>query len=165
MQIRPILRRSKTMTSDTGWSTKDLPPKHSLIFTRTRPIRAGWRWRSARGKCEAGNEYVLLAQCNPGKANWQAVLILRGGNTVGAFVIARFEYHGSHPGVHAHANCDKGILIPGAKGLNNLSRLPAIGALHRRKFAWTDVTFWEAAKDFFKFETASGQGELSFSDW
>jgi hypothetical protein len=40
--------------------------------------------------------------------NWQATLIL--WTEAGASVVGRFEYHGSHPGLHVHADCERGGL-------------------------------------------------------
>lgn len=74
----------------------------------------------------------------------------------GPSVIARLEYHGSHPGVHAHAQCDRGGVEIGATGIDNLSRFPSANAPHRRTNAWTENTFWEAAKRFFRVEDQKG---------
>jgi hypothetical protein len=106
MRIRILVKQKKVMRTDSLWSSNDMQPRHSPIYSKTKPIRAGWRWRSAQVEGKDGNNYILVSECNARRENWKAVLIL---NTVdGASVIARYEYHGSHPGLHVHANCDRG---------------------------------------------------------
>lgn len=70
--------------------------------------------------------------------------------TIGAAVVARFETHGSHPGVHGHAHCERGGIEVGASGLDNLVRCPPADHVHRRTNAWTESTFWDAARSFFR---------------
>ena len=36
----------------------------------------------------------------------------------GHSVVARFESHGSHPGLHGHSHCDRGGIEIGASGLD-----------------------------------------------
>lgn len=98
--------------------------------------------------------FVLTAICNPGRDNWQAVLILETGE--GPSVVSRFEYHGSHPGVHIHADCERGGIELGSIGLDNLVRVPGNNKPHRRVNGWTENTFWEAAKRFFHIEENNG---------
>jgi hypothetical protein len=147
MRVRHLIGALKRLRSDTGWSTSDLPPRHAPIYSRTRPIRAGWTWRS--GVCEAdGQHFILTALGNPGRDNWQAILILE--TTLGPSVVARFEHHGSHPGLHGHAHCERGGVETGASGLDHLARVPKVDRPHRRENAWTEQAFWEAARRFFR---------------
>lgn len=155
MRVRHIIRLKKELLTDTDWNTTDLQPRHAPIFPKTTPIRAGWKWRSARASCQ-GQDYILYAKCNPRRDNWQAVLILTADE--GASVVARFEYHGSHPGLHAHAHCNRSGIDIGPRGLDDLVRTPPAGSnsYHRRKNAWTENGFWEAAKRFFRIEEQKG---------
>jgi hypothetical protein len=154
MRVRHIVGQKKQTQTDTKWSIKDLTPRYAPIYTKTKPIRAGWQWRSSKVIDATGREYVLLAECNPRRDNWKAVLILETSD--GPSVVARFEYHASHPGLHVHADCSRGGIETGAIGLDNLARLPPAGNMHRRKHAWTEGTFWEAAKRFFRVEEQKG---------
>lgn len=147
MRIRHLVSEAKTLLSDTNWSTKDMPPRHAPIYAKTRPIRSGWRWRSARARAGTVN-FILTALCNPGRDNWQAILMIELDQ--GASVIARFEHHGSHPGLHVHAHCEKGGVVMGGASMDGLVRAPSVGEHHRRTNAWTETTFWEAAKRFFR---------------
>jgi hypothetical protein len=153
MRVRHLIREQKIQRSDTGWQLTDMPPRHSPIYTKSRPIRAGWKWRAAH--CEAkGRKFILTALCNVGRDNWKAVLIIEADE--GTSVVARFEYHGSHPGLHGHSHCERSGLEFGASGLDDLVRCPKEGKRHRRDNAWTEATFWEAARQFFHIEDDNG---------
>lgn len=157
MRPRKLIAEPKTQESDTRWRTSDLQPRYAPVFLRTLPNRGGWQWRSAKA---AGNrnEYILLARCNPNRGNWQSILILDGSG--GASVVARLEDHGSHPGLHAHTDCERSGLHTGPETLDGLLRIPPAGDHHRRKRAWTAEDFWESSRRFFRIETADAQGLL-----
>lgn len=156
MRLRQIIKEKKEIKSDTSWKTEDLTRKFAPIFPKTTPIRSGWKWRSARTS-GSNSEYILLAKCNPRRANWQATLmkLTEDGN---ASVVGRFEHHGSHPGLHVHAHCQRGGIEPGPASLDDLIRIPQAGpkAYHRRNNAWTERSFWEAAKRHFHVEETKG---------
>lgn len=153
MRVRHLVSDPKVLKSDTNWRTTDLQPKHAPIYAKTRPIRAGWEWRSA--KAESGSrQYILVALCNPPRDNWQAMLIVETGN--GASMVARLEYHGSHPGLHAHSHCDRSGIELGGASIDNLPRFPPAGHTHRRTAAWTKIQFWNAAREFFRIKEKLG---------
>lgn len=154
MRVRHLVREPKEIQSDTNWKTEDLTRRYAPIFPRTTPIRGGWRWRSARAIGLSGN-FVLLAKCNPARDNWQAILmaLCDEGN---ASAVARFEQHSSHPGLHSHAHCERGGLEMGPSSLDDLVRVPRAGTNHRRNNAWSEGSFWEAAKSFFRVQEKTG---------
>lgn len=154
MRVRHLSMCKKAMKSDTLWSDKDMAPKHAPIYTKTKPMRAGWKWRSSRALGNDGHEYIMFAECNPFRDKWNARLLLELPE--GVSVVARFEFHGSHPGLHVHAHCERGGVEAGASGLDNLARIPKADAVHRRTSKWTEKTFWEAAKRFFRIEEQKG---------
>ena len=155
MRVRHLISSKKELQSDTDWHEDDLQPRYAPIFPKTTPIKAGWKWRSAKASNSEG-EYVLLAKCNPRRDNWQAWLIL--STDEGSAVVGRFEHHGSHPGLHAHAHCERSGIVTGPQGLSDLVRIPAAGirSYHRRTHAWTESGFWEAAKNFFRIQEKKG---------
>jgi hypothetical protein len=124
------------------------------VYSKTKPIRAGWQWRSSKVEGPEGKAYILVAECNPVRDNWKAMLILE--TMSGPSVVARFEHHGGHPGLHAHAHCERGGIEVGPSGLDFLARIPRASSPHRRTNAWTQGTFWEAAKKFFRVEEDKG---------
>lgn len=152
MRVRHIIARDKFLETQTAWSEKDMPPKHAPIYLKTKPIRAGWRWRSAKCISLDGN-FTLVAECNPGRGNWKAMLLLErdGGHSL----IARFEDHGSHPGLHCHSDCDVSGLEVGPKTID-ARRIPSANSFHRRSTAWTENRFWDAAKAFFRIRNRPG---------
>lgn len=154
MRVRKIIRENKSQETDTGWRDSDLTPRHAPIFPRTIPIRAGWKWRSAKVMGNAG-EFILLAKCNERRDNWQAVLMMLLPDGT-ASAVGRLEYHGSHPGLHAHADCRRGGIESGALSLDDLCRVPVANAYHRRTHAWTNGSFWQTAKRFFKVREKTG---------
>jgi hypothetical protein len=145
--VRRLLRKRKTIAADSGWQTSDLPRRHAPVFARALPIRAGWQWRSIRTTSN-GTDFILAMRCNPRRAKWQALLIVLGD--AGPSLVARFEDHGDHPGLHAHAHCGRGGIEVGASGLDDLPRLPSAQAHHRRVQVWTPDHFVEAALKFFR---------------
>lgn len=154
MRVRHLVSEAKTVASETKqWATTDLPPRHAPYLAKTRPIRAGWQWRSAE-LTSSNRKYVLTGLCNPSHGNWQAILTVAVDGSYS--VVARFEFHASHPGLHAHADCSTGGVTVGAAGMDNLARIPEAGARHRRQNAWTETTFWDAAKLFFGVEFKNG---------
>ena len=147
------------MQSDSRWSTNDMPPRFAPAYPKTRPMRAGWQWRSARAN--AGNQpFVILAECLPKRDNWKAMLIILAGEGLAASVVARFEHHGSHPGIHGHADCGRGGIEQGPTSMDNLTRFPNASALHRRTHSWTENSFWRAAMAFFRVEVEQGSLDI-----
>ena len=155
MRVRHLIESKKQLQSDTNWRYDDLKPRFAPIFPKTTPIKAGWKWRSARASCDEG-ACILLAKCNPRRDNWQAFLMLDADE--GTSVIARFEHHGTHPGLHAHAHCERSGIETGPQGLDNLVRIPIAGSksYHRRTNAWTEHRFWEESKKFFRIQEKKG---------
>lgn len=155
MRVRHLIEEKKELQTDSGWRTDDLTRKNAPIFSKTTPIRAGWKWRSAKAVSDEG-DYILLAKCNPRRDNWQAILMKLDDDL--ASVVGRFEHHGTHPGLHAHTHCQRSGIETGHSSLDDLARFPAAGSgsYHRRNNAWTEVGFWEAAKRFFRVDEKRG---------
>lgn len=154
MRVRKILTEPKLLTADTDWQDSDLPPRHSCIFDKTKPMRAGWKWRSVAAKSDQ-SEYVFLSQCNPRKDEWKAWLIYKTANG-NSSLVSRLEYHGSHPGLHIHAHCARGGLEEGPASIDDLPRIPIVAKLHRRVNAWRENTFWEQARRHFRINHPQG---------
>lgn len=147
MRVRHLISDRKIQSADTGWRADDMPPRACPIYTKTRPIRAGWQWRSASAE-SSSRKYLLIALVNANRGNWQSFLLIE---VFGAWsVVARFEFHASHPGVHIHSHCGRSGVEVGATGLDQLARAPAIGSKHRRVAAFTPATFWQAARSIFR---------------
>lgn len=152
MRLRHLIIEEKVITSDTGWRDTTLRPKDAPILTKTIPTTKNWQWRSstAIGK-DSSSQFVLLLRCNPLHDKWNSVLMQKIGER-SASVIARYEHHGNHPGLHGHAHCERGGVETGSTGMDRLQRIPEsyAGSYHRRIRPWTKNAFWESAKRFFR---------------
>lgn len=153
MRVRHLIELKKTLHSQTIWSSSDMPPRHAPVYSKTKPMRAGWKWRSAKAEAR-GIIFILVAECNSARDNWKSMLIVETSN--GASVVGRFESHGSHPGLHAHAHCLRSGFENGGSSIDNLIRIPNARSPHRRTNAWTENTFWDAARRFFRLKEDEG---------
>jgi len=91
---------------------------------------------------------MIVAVCNPRRGNWKSMLLMKVGTEHS--VVARFEHHDSHPGLHVHSHCDRSGIEVGASSLDRLVRVPPVGLRHRRQNAWTLSTFWAASRKFYR---------------
>ncbi len=152
MRVRHLVAEPKTINGDTLWRVEDLAPRYSGLYAKTKPIRAGWQWRSVIALSEH-NEYIFLVQGHEDKDNWSAWLVLKTDG--GYSLVTRFEYHGSHPGFHIHAHCERSGIEEGTGSINGLVRIPkatsggSIVTLRRDKF-------WEQARTKFRISFPKG---------
>lgn len=154
MRVRSILNLEKKITADTLWKQDDVPKRHCPINSRTKPIRAGWEWRSVRAQAADGRSFIAYLEVNLRRGDFKSVLIEDTVN--GPSVIARYEYHSSHPGVHAHAHCERSGIEIGASGMDRLVRAPRLKSHHRRSGSLSLSTFWLAASRFYGLKSDPG---------
>lgn len=151
MRVRHLVAEPKTIASDTRWRMDDMAPRFSGLYTKTKPIRAGWQWRSVVAVSEQ-KEYIFLVQGHEDKDNWGAWLVLRTDS--GYSLVTRFEYHGSHPGFHIHAHCDRGGIEDGTGSINDLVRIPK--ATSGTVITLRRDSFWEQARVKFRISFPKG---------
>lgn len=147
MRVRHLAKTPKVQIADTGWRIDDMPPRACPIYSKSRPTRAGWQWRSAKAEAD-GQEFTLVALANISRGDLKAILITKTGS--GHSVVSRYEFHTSHPGLHAHAHCGRSGIEDGATGMDGLARIPRLGARHNRVAALSLSTFWVEARRFFR---------------
>ena len=154
MRVRKIIIQSKKLKSDTSWRTGNVEPCHAPCFPNEYRIRDGFAWRSSRAVDGSGREYVLWARCAEKYGRQFAVLMLASKKGTGhASVVARYEKHHGHGGIHAHFDCNTSGLVAGGEGMDNLKVLPKNkNGHHRRTLPLTDDAFWEQAMAFFRFK-------------
>jgi hypothetical protein len=121
-----------------------LSRRASIILPR------GWHWRvdmlDARGTA-----LQLLTAYNPRIEDFRAWLGWR--KTDGLLVIiARLEFHGTHPGWHCHsACCDISEIEPGQPLHRQFVRLPKADHRHRKTtFGLTEASALAAAFGFYR---------------
>jgi len=153
MRVRHLVSDRKTILSDTGWMTGDLPPRHSGIYLKTMPIGPAWTWRSALAISDKW-EYILVCQVNLSKDNWKAWLIRKDG--AAGSLVSRYEYHGNHPGIHVHADCDRGGIEVGPTSIKTALRIPhAQSRLTRGAPTRLDL-FWKNALTHYRMDYKKG---------
>lgn len=148
VRVRHLIEVPKDVTSISGgWAVKDIPPRWCPVYAKTRPNRSGWLWKAAHLQAD-GQNFTLISFCHPDKGNWKSWLMVRlnGSHSV----VARFEHHESHPGLHVHSDCTRSGVEVGGASIDNLPRIPPADRPHRRKNAWTLGTFWNASLNFFR---------------
>jgi len=154
MRVRRLVKRLKVAGEDTGWKIGDLPPRYCPVHVKTRPMANGWRWRSLRAE-HLGAPFCVVALCRSGRGTQQALLLKEVRNQEWSLV-ARFEQHSSHPGLHLHSHCERSGVEVGGVGFDGLVRIPPVGSPHRRTVNLTDEMFWNKALKFFGVEAKKG---------
>ena len=152
MRAREIIIKPKKLERDTGWRTDDMKPCHAPCLKKTKRTSNGWTWRSLQALDNSGREYVLYARCAEKYNKQQAILTMPSNNGVGsASVVARYENHATHPGIHVHSNCKDNDLEVGSSKLSHLcERFPGSEKKHRRTKPPKNDEFWEWANKFFR---------------
>lgn len=146
MKTTKYILELKKIESDTNWQTKDIPPKHFPIYKKSYPNRASWKWRSLRLKGE-NTDFCLFLHCNPFKDQWKAYLMKED------IPLVRYEYHGSHPGIHIHSSCND----VEKTHMNQWIRLPDNNRLHRRANEnYTESRFYSECIKVFRINTENG---------
>jgi hypothetical protein len=153
MRVRHLILRRKTITTDTDWRDDALPPRFSGIYPKTRPAKPDWKWRSAQAHCSQ-HDYILLCEINEMKDNWRAWLIRKSDDE--GSLVARYEFHGSHPGLHLHADCERGGVEVGPTSIKVPLRIPAVGSERTRPPPTRPSLFWETARRYFRMDYAKG---------
>lgn len=151
-RLRWLVAERKQILTDTGWRHDDLPPRLSGIYPKTRPIRAGWEWRSVLTSGSA-YKHIFLTQINEDRDNWLAWLVAI--SPAGGSIICRYEYHGSHPGFHLHAHCERGGIETGPATINGLLRIPGASSAGMVTTIRRD-SFWERAREKFRIDFPTG---------
>ena len=91
---------------------------------------------------------MVHAEVQEGRENFKAILAVEG--EAEWRVLARLEFHGSHPGLHIHDWC--GIETPpiGGRSIDAPYRRPPARTYHRRMNTPSRAAFWRLALDCFR---------------
>lgn len=153
MRVRHIISSKKTISADTSWKTTAIPTKHSGIFPKSMPVGPAWQWRSALA-FDGEKEYILLCRVNLSKDNWLAWLI--GKNSSGWSLVGRYEYHGNHPGLHVHADCERGGIEVGPTSIKTYLRIPRVSSRGTRPSPSRLDLFWKNACQHYRMDYEKG---------
>ena len=134
MNVRDLIRRPKRVSSTGDWADGGARgmPKSAFPLSRSRSFQLGrkWRWRVDLLEIEGG-EARLLTALDPGTERFLAWLSVRRGDDFA--IVARYEFHGDHPGWHIHSQCGlvAGLTAAQIKPYGS-RRIPAANRRHRR---------------------------------
>jgi hypothetical protein len=154
MRPRDIVRLPKTVTKLGQWKlttgTAKMPPSAFQPSKRASyRLGRGYHWRVDDLAADGLRFRLLTAFCSD-KCEYLSWLAMPVGD--GLRVIARLEFHGTHPGWHCHAPCDgdhEGIPV-GDPAPRTFNRAPLADARHRRTdFVRTETEAEEKAFRFF----------------
>jgi hypothetical protein len=134
MNIRDLIRRPKRLSNAGKWADGGARgmPKSAFPLSRSRSFQLGrkWRWRVDLLSVDEV-EARLLTALEPGTERFLAWLSVRRGDEFA--IVARYEFHGDHPGWHVHSQCG---LVSGLKAAQikpyGTRRVPAANKRHRR---------------------------------
>lgn len=110
----------------------------------------GWHWRVDALEAN-GAPLLLLTAFYPPKEEYRAWLAWEPGEGL-LVMLARLEFHGSHPGWHCHSACrDAHDITPGQPLHREFIRLPAADAKHRKEtYSVTEGSALAAAFRFYR---------------
>jgi hypothetical protein len=123
MHLKQLIRAPKAIIDQGSWQDGKKMPKTAFPLSKNRgfSIRARYRWRIIKFSC-LRSEFRILIFYRSDIEEYAAYL---GQLTEGEMtVLCRYEYHGSHPGWHAHTTCeDVRALDSGRTSQSGLKRL------------------------------------------
>lgn len=116
----------------------------------------GWHWRVDTLDAK-GTALQLLTAFYPPKEEFRSWLGWRRHDGL-VVIIARYEFHGTHPGWHCHcACCDVADIEPAQPLHRQFIRLPKAESRHRRNEF--DITEGSALAQAFRFYRVTGTPE------
>lgn len=154
MRARELIFKQKLITKPGEWKSGQKMPKTAFPLSSSKSFQLGpkWTWRLDVLEFN-GLECRLLTAFEPLKQTAISWLSARAG--AGYAVVARFEFHGDHPGWHCHSYCGAlaDISVGYVKSLG-VVRLPKARAFHRREvYELTEQTALERAYTFYNIES------------
>lgn len=153
MRAKDIVRLPKTVTHEGVWKvvtgTAKMPPSAFRLSKRASyQLGRHWHWRV--DELEGGGfKFRLLTAYRSDNEEYLAWLSTPIGD--GLRIIARFEFHGSHPGWHCHSHCGDHEDIPVSEQAPYIfKRAPGPNSPHRKQeFVKTDYAAMQKAFSFF----------------
>jgi hypothetical protein len=107
-------------------------PKNAFPIGSNYPVTfaRNWHWRVDQIGTDDGTSFRLLTGFNRNIEEFASWLAQEAEHN--PVLLARYEFHGSHPGWHCHAPCDDiGPGDAGALRTRDLLRFPRGGGFHR----------------------------------
>ena len=138
MKVREVVRRPKKLIEQGAWKvvtgSGGKMTRSSFPISRGGPVIFGrhWHWRIDKIACDVSH-YRLLTAYDPRTEEYLSWLAVLDGDTT--VLVARYEFHGTHPGWHCHAPCEEISLTEtiGALDYRGADRFPGGNNMHRRR--------------------------------
>ena len=133
MDVKGLIAAPKIITRRGEWKHGNKIPKTAFRFSKGNPIRLGKRFHWRTIDLAAGeNKFACLVAYRRDKEEFASYLCLMDGTDMK--LLARFEFHGTHPGWHVHVECAGIGKIPiGRMMWPGQKRIPRADRGHRRQ--------------------------------
>lgn len=157
MRVRDFIQAAKTVTKAGQWKSEKMPrTAFPLVGTKSLRLPATWTWRVDELEGSGGADCRLLIAIREDVEQCRAWLSVRRGRDFA--VVARIEYHATHPGWHCHAECGNVDDVPvGVVRSAGQRRLPHAQAFHRdREAAVTKLDARNIAYRLLRIESMAG---------
>lgn len=129
MQLKSLKRAKKEIAEWGKWSSGSLPKSFFPLSKTKIKVSKLSRWKVIKFTCEGADFAVLIVYRIDKEQYWSYLAENLGSDMT---VIARLEYHATHPGWHMHSNCDTSKNVPGRTG-GLIQRIPQVSSPHRRQ--------------------------------
>lgn len=129
MHLKDIIRAPKLVTDLGTWKSNQLMPKAAFpLHGRTKLVRKVHTWKVIKFNC-LGSDFRLLIFYRTSREMYYCWL---GLDTNPMTLVAKYEYHATHPGWHLHACRD---VKNAAKGRTSghFVRVPSPNSHHRQQ--------------------------------
>jgi hypothetical protein len=155
VKLRRVINGAKTITDAGSWKAGTKMPKTVFPLSRAGSFKVTSRfnWRVISFEC-MGEKFKLLVYYRTDIESFHADL----GREVGGdmLVMARYEFHATHPGWHMHCLCDSTGKVAGRSGGTD-RRMPRVGEFHKQCVfgVATDRQAYEKAVKIFRLDKRS----------
>jgi hypothetical protein len=164
MKARAAILAPKRIVEKGAWKVvtgTSRMPKNAFPVGSNYPVTfaRNWHWRVDRLTAEGGGAFRLLTAYNSHIEEFRAWLAADYDRS--ATLLARFEFHGSHPGWHCHAPCDeleRGDF--GALRTRAVLRFPNGTRFHRDKEFGITSEGYALSRSFSFYRVSAKEGEL-----
>jgi hypothetical protein len=160
MKPKDILRLPKSVVKAGEWKVvtgKSVMPKMAFPLSRTFGLQLGRNWHWRVDSVRAGTiDLRVLTAFQAETEEFRAWMSMPSGDA--HVIVAQLEFHGDHPGWHAHvACCDMDDVEAGQGHPRAAGRFPGGYSNHRRKtFDVTESSALSMAFNFFRVTGAPG---------
>lgn len=152
MRLKEVIKKPKENVNWGNWKSGPVPRKEFPLSKHKKSVYSlgpSYRWRVCKFSIGDNNfrVWIMFRQDLEKYAAW-----LGQEHDSDMVVLARYEFHGNHPGWHTHAVCgNEDEIIPGRSNTPLHVRIPMTRSQHRRlQFHVTEENGADIASKAFK---------------